>query len=229
LVSVIILWVVSAGSLLLLSEVLGRLYKKSFLFLLRNRNGEYSLSQFQVVLWSWVILSLLIAVFAFKLLNSVDDPLEVAIPDELLWVLGISSATIVSAKSLTVGMDMVGKEVVSEKAGSNRRAKLNPFSGFIADLIMDKVNGKTVVDFTRFQNLIITMMMVLFFIWFAAKTLWKMDAKDITALPSFSSTLIVLIGISHAGYIIKKVPDIIEKKSQDSKRKENEDTKPRVK
>ena len=58
--------------------------------ILIDNRGRYSLTHFQLVVWSIVILSLISGVFWGRLAEGVSDPLSFKIPSEVLGLLGIT-------------------------------------------------------------------------------------------------------------------------------------------
>ena len=63
------------------------------------------------------------------------------------------------------------------------------------------------VDITKFQNFVITVVLVLGYIGLAVHTITAAGyATKVTALPGFSGTFLVLLGISHAAYLAGKLP-----------------------
>src|SRR6187431_419052 len=85
-------WAISALAIALLGLVLGKKVKAGggWLGILIDNRGRYSLTHFQVVLWTLVVLSLISALFWGRLIEGVSDPLGFSIPAEVLGLLGIS-------------------------------------------------------------------------------------------------------------------------------------------
>jgi hypothetical protein len=179
--------------------------------IIRNSEGEYSLSQLQLVIWTFTILPLITAIFWKRLVSGLNDPLDVVIPTELLVVMGISGATVVGSKLVPTKDTKTRNN--PEKTGSK---------GFFFDLIMKKRKDvPATLDMTRFQQLMITGIVVFFFVFTTVKILKGMKTSEVTEIPSFNETLVVLIGISHAGYLTMKIPD----KMNEGEAKKDEDDK----
>jgi hypothetical protein len=154
---------------------------------------------------------LITAIFWKRLVSGLNDPLDVVIPTELLVVMGISGATVVGSKLVPTKDTKTRNN--PEKTGSK---------GFFFDLIMKKRKDvPATLDMTRFQQLMITGIVVFFFVFTTVKILKGMKTSEVTEIPSFNETLVVLIGISHAGYLTMKIPD----KMNEGEAKKDEDDK----
>src|SRR5579859_4063001 len=98
----LITWIVSLVLLASIVLIVGRgVTGRWFGFLIDERN-KMSLSRFQAVLWSLLILSAFLAAalinLHLKLLSSPTDALAITIPAELLALLGISGTSLVGAQ-----------------------------------------------------------------------------------------------------------------------------------
>ncbi len=63
------------------------------------------------------------------------------------------------------------------------------------------------IDITKFQNFVITIVLVVAYVALAIQTIVDADtAAAVAALPGFSGTFLTLLGISHAGYVLGNLP-----------------------
>jgi len=176
--------------------------KAKFLDFFIGDLNAYSLSRVQIVAWVYFIISYQVTVlFAIMYMHGVKMTydFDLVFSEQVLWLLGMSSASYLSAKSIT-----------SIKIGNSQLSKKN--SRNWGDLI--KTDGK--LDFSRFQYLIWTIFALYVFILHCnhylnevidadekrLKILMSVDSPDI---PSVSWSFIVLMGLSQGAYIGKKL------------------------
>lgn len=181
------------GVLALLLTALVRPKGKNF-FQSPDPGGTYSVSRFQVWLWTVVI------VFSYGYLNLRVGP-EVAFPDSIWALLGISVASISVATTVAVRKD---KEKESEAkaaaptppatgatpAAPPPSAKVRP--GPLTSMLSDPDGHPSIM---RLQMFVWTAATVFFFLRqvFATSTMWDVP-----------SSLLILMGISHTGYLLDK-------------------------
>jgi len=191
-------WFVSALVLVVAAGWIGRRAPHgNALGILIDSRGRFSLSQFQIALWTIVLLSLLTGVFVARLLARIPQPLNIAIPNELLIVMGISVGSTAAAGAVKAGKDIRNVSILSKDQPK-----------FAQVYLTEEGTGKETVDITRFQNFWLTVIVVgayvasVFTFIGATKTL-----GELASLPGFDKSLLTLLGISHAGYIAMKIPD----------------------
>src|SRR6202023_2960802 len=107
--AILVSWGISAAVLVVLALAIGWFTGKkgqrhAFAVLIDFR-GRYSLTHFQIVLWTLVILSLVSGVFFGRLVHNVPNPLGFKVPANVLGLLGISFASAVTATSVKVAKD----------------------------------------------------------------------------------------------------------------------------
>jgi hypothetical protein len=199
----LIAWAVAAGILLLVMVAAGRISTGSYLGILRDNRGRCSLSHVQILLWTLVILSLITGVSTGRLLgDAAGGPLGFSIPDSVLALLGISVGSTVAARAI--------------KAGKNTRRQANiaasddldpPSLGQII-LVEEGRQADQLIDVTKFQSLVITLILAISYVAMAASQIHKAgSAAELTSLPDVAGAFAALLAISHAGYLAGKLPD----------------------
>jgi len=172
----------SAAILIFSAGLVGRSAKQNILGIFVDARGRFSLSQFQIVLWTILVLSLLSGVFFARLFGEVENPLNVTIPNELLMVMGIS----------------VGPAAVSAAVKASKDIKNTPIIGrnepkFSQLYLVEEGTDPETVDITRFQNFWLTIIVVIAYL---ATAIAYIDAQntlaDINSLASFNGTLVNL-------------------------------------
>ncbi|MBO3750096.1 hypothetical protein J5X84_28780 [Streptosporangiaceae bacterium NEAU-GS5] len=173
---------------------------KSLGILIDDR-GRFSLTRFQITLWTILVLSLLSGLVVGRLLGgSAATAMSFPIPPELLGAMGISAGSAALATAVKSGNDATrGEQVAASGIGNPPRVSqmLMREEGAMADKI---------VDVGKFQNFWITLFLVgAYAVLFGNAVANAKTAADV-ALPGFSPGFLTLFGISHAGYIAAKFP-----------------------
>jgi len=192
---------------------------RAFGVLIDERN-RFSLSRLQVTLWSVLVLSTLYVMFVSNMVRAKvgAEPLDINMNWNLVMLMGISVATFVTApmalslksdkvpdraEAIDASRELKDKQHLAEAPTMSGTVvmKRSPRDARIADLIRgEEVGNATVVDITRTQMLIITVIVVTAY----AMTVWQRIGfvdGSITQFPELSETVLGLIFISHAGYI----------------------------
>ena len=195
--SVYVWWGISAAVLVTSAAWLGRTVKQNILGILLDNRGRYSLSQFQIVLWTLVVLSLLSGVFFARVFGGVATPLNITIPNELLIVMGISVGSAATASAIKASKDL-----------KDARIRTKDLPKFSQLYLAEEGSGPETIDVTRFQNFWLTLIVIVAYVATAVAYIAAQGTPaEITALPPFDPTLLGLLGISHAGYLAGKLPD----------------------
>lgn len=196
-----------------------------------SARNSYSLSRLQICMWTLLIMAALAAVVACRAHGllvpaasaGLEGALNIAIPNELLWVMGISVASaaaapaILSVKAQADGAsarqisdaerrvgDPIGTEgqVVIRDAGSDPMVK-DLFQG-------DDVSKAGTVDIGKLQQAVVTLILWTIYFGMVARLLYTGDsagpetANGLTQMPKMSDSFVYLLGISHAGYLAYK-------------------------
>jgi hypothetical protein len=196
-----------ASALLLVALAVGLSYitkpPSPPLGILIDNRGRYSLTHFQLVLWSIIVLSLVSGVFWGRLFEGVAEPLSFKIPSEVLGLLGISAGSAVTATAIKASKNKMHAEAV---AASNAETDPPRFSQVF--LLEEGEYADKVIDVTKFQNFIITLILMAAYIGLAITAIEEAgNAKGMGSLPGFSGTFLVLVGISQAAYVAGKLPN----------------------
>ena len=204
------------GGLAALTAGLGLSMRDDPLAILTAGSNRYSLSRLQMALWSWLILSAVIAVaicrsWGFGGATS-GTALLVELDPNLLAVMGLSYFTAVATPGLlslkSVGPDQPIAPVINrpneEPLGVCGRLVYRPsnFKARLIDLIEgDEASNRGSIDLSKLQQLIITFTLVAVY----AMMLFQMFAgsefvisaagteKGFTKLPPFSTALLELL------------------------------------
>jgi hypothetical protein len=165
---------------LLLAWEVRRKTKRSFF---RSPDGFYSVSRFQVFVWTVVI------VVSYAYLYFRMGP-EVVLPDSIWYLMGISigSLGIATGIAMTKQRNLGGGVAPAGGAGAGGAL---PRIGWLASMLSDDGNP----SLARWQMFVWTVATAAIFLrqTFATNTLWEVPTG-----------LLVLMGISHGGYLLDK-------------------------
>jgi hypothetical protein len=199
--SIYISWVISAIVLILSAGWVGYSAKKNMLGILLDSRGRFSLSQFQVVLWTILIFSLLSGTFIARLLNGVDDPFNITIPDQLLVVMGISIGSTAAATAIKAAKDLDPN--VTIKDANNTNPQLSQVY-----MVEEGKGPDNTVDIAKFQHLWLILIVAGAYMLTAIAVISRLTTPaDFNMLPGFDNTMVTLLAISHAGYLAGKLPN----------------------
>ncbi|MBI3716682.1 MAG: hypothetical protein HY255_11885 [Betaproteobacteria bacterium] len=193
-----------------------------------DRRNVISLSRMQMVLWTILIVSAILAAGLWNL-HVGADALKFAIPEEVWALMGISAASsvgaslILSNKGASAEPDSVQFErqkTLSETSGTPDQkatettnivkngvlvANLKPEMARWSDMVTgDETGNFAHIDLSKVQMLLFTAISVLIY----GLALWAvfdlLGTKNFPAFPPFDKTILTLIGISHVGYLSYK-------------------------
>lgn len=156
-----------------------------------GKDGRYSSSQFQTVLWFWIVISAYIAIVFHRITGAGWSYVGgVDIPQNLLILSGISVLTFASAKAITVGK--VEKGQVRQTPAEEPKAR---------DLISDDI-GRT--DLGDFQMIVITFLAVIIYAISVVEFMERIEFRRVVTMPDVDATLLAIFGLGQAAYLGKK-------------------------
>jgi hypothetical protein len=194
-------WLGSAAVMVGLAALIGQQVRGDWLGIFIDRRNRYSLSQFQIVLWTIVALPLVVAVAITRAGKDGLTAWDFVIPGELLALMGVSISSTVIA-SVTKNSDDARRD---DSIGA-RRLGVRP-SFYDLFTYEDGEDAFTGIDVTKFQNFVLTIALALSYVWSAASMFADVEPGKVpTALPAMSEAMVGLLLISHGGYIAGKLP-----------------------
>jgi hypothetical protein len=188
--------------------------------LLIDERNKMSLSRFQLVLWTVLILSAFLAIAVSRVREGmVADPLAIAVPDDLWILLGISTASLVGSpliksikrrqhpddRQLAQTMSQL-REQGTDPAALNSEGLLvvnrDPAAARWADMFRgDESGNAAVLDLAKVQMFFFTIVVV---IAYAAALAAALASGPVGEFPDVSQGIVALLAISHAGYLSAK-------------------------
>jgi hypothetical protein len=193
-------WLVSALVIVLLAVVVpGRLGAQN---VLRDSRGRYSLSRLQLMIWMVTLLSLVSGMAFGRFAAGQVDVAGFAIPDQVLKLLSISLGSAVVAAAVKAVKNTNRPECVAAYPAGEEGGRLMEML-----TVEEGASAGRSIDLTKFQNLVITVLLVLAYVAQAVSALKAVNnPAGIGGLPAFSDTFLVLLAVSHAGYLLGKLP-----------------------
>lgn len=185
-----------------------------------DRDNRISLSRFQLVVWSTLLLGSLFAAGASNAVNGAvtGGALEIVVPSEILALLGLSTLSAIGAplikenkrrdakpNSAQAVVDMV-KTAESLNAAPDFEGRVMRKSTEIdarwRDILLGDYEGAGFVDVSKLQQLAFTVLLVV--VYAVGLTEVMKGSGQIDEFPTVSTGFLALLGISHAAYLADK-------------------------
>lgn len=188
-----------------------------------NRN-RMSLSKLQMLAWTVVVVSAATVSAAYNVRAGLPvggNPLQIAIPSELLFAMGIAATSFVGAPTV-LSLKAQETPTASDLADAQNAMKggatlqnngkvhgrSDPAAAEWADLFRgDEVGTADTPDLSKIQQFAITLLLLGIY---SAQVIQQFvdfnptSPHAITTLPVLGSQFVVLMGISHASYLVYK-------------------------
>jgi|SRR5687767_3219324 len=218
-------WLVVLGIMMISFLWLGHYVTGRPLGILVNERNVMSLSRFQMVIWTLLILSAYLSMVMYRIRTDVPDALAVPMDWHLWALMGISAASLVgsplllsnktSKKAHPTAVRKAAKETGEDEndVEDNRQGLLyvNPDleSASFKDLFQgDEIKNTSRIDLPKLQMFFFTVVIA---IGYSMDLFAKLSGPVIIEqFPPFSEGVLALLGISHAGYLSAKGIDHTE-------------------
>lgn len=174
--------------------------------LLIDSHHKLLLSRLQMILWTLVILSGFLAAALSNIRGGQSEPLQIQMPPELWLLMGISTTSLVSTPLLN------GKKAASNGSGAEGEALAAQSSTLEAnaptlrwsDLFQtENGDGNGRLDLSKLQMFFFTLILVIAY-GAALAGLFAQSVNKIEALPTLDPGMMLLLGISHIGYLVEQ-------------------------
>ncbi|GIG20794.1 hypothetical protein Cch01nite_15180 [Cellulomonas chitinilytica] len=204
-------WGLSAAAMVTLAAWVGIVIKTRWYGILIDGRGRVSLSRFQLVWWTIIVLSLVcgVVVGRFTFDPGTGAGIEVlgfSIPESVLGLLGISVGTTVASSAV---------KTYKGRRRSRQAAAAAPGSAEVAQILLveEGAVADQTIDVGKFQALIVTILLGGAYVLTTIHAFMGRDPvpienpSDISTLPDLNTTFLALLAISMAGYLgVKTVP-----------------------
>ena len=195
--------------------------------ILINERNLISLSRFQTVLWTLIILSAFLTMALQRVRFGVPEdqsPLDIALDWRLWALMGISTASLIGSpliqstkKTKEPDKDVAdktakltgetGDDVVNNAQGTlyaNPAIKDAAFSDMFEG---DEVGDTAYVDLAKVQMFFFTIVAALSYFVILYSWIRNRATNDLASFPELSQGFIAILGISHAGFLVNKSND----------------------
>lgn len=208
--------------MLLFLGILGIHHNGRVFGILISERNTMSLSRFQTVLWTVIVLSAYLAISLERIRSGVPDPLAVAIDWRLWTLMGMSLTSLVgsplilsnkrlkepvSEQDIEKTAKLCGKSLEDVKANATGILYANaaPEDAEFTDMFEgDEVGDTCYIDISKVQMFFFTVIAAISYEVLLFHTLQTTDPKDIISFPVLSEGFLAILGISHAGYLTSK-------------------------
>jgi hypothetical protein len=226
------LWIIIQVLLVVCLILIGCYMSKRPGGILIDDRFKMSLSNFQMTMWTVIVLSALGTVYLYNIWiqysqhAAVTEALSVNFPLELLVLMGISAASLAGAKLVLISKDNnpppeeLKKDVIARLGnlyGFSDPDKNVTFSSIIhrnkqmSDARVgnmfngDQIADCTTIDLGKVQMFFFTVILgITYTVAIGTLFLSAPAGKMISSMPAFSDSMLLLISISHAGYLSLK-------------------------
>lgn len=205
-------WPLILGFMIIIFMAIGWCIKGRVLGVLINERNTMSLSRFQMVLWTLIILSAYAAIaFLRARHNEAADALNVSIPKEMWMLIGINSAALVGSPMLS--SNKTKKKAIDSNLSERDEmgilsVKRDEHEASFTDLFRgDEVKNWNFIDMPRLQMFFFTIIVAIVYCVDIYRIITEGDMSTTVALPSIDQGLLTLMGISNAAYLGGKAVD----------------------
>ena len=214
-------WLGTLGLLTLFAAIAGHGVTGCWRGPLIDERNKMSLSRLQATLWTLLVLSALLAAALTNIRHGQADPLAIAIPTGLWILMGISATTLVGSPLVLSNkknksadddqtkrtLDLLAAQNVDIDHVANMGQVIvntSPQNARWADLFTGEETGNAAqFDLGKVQMFYFTL--ILFLVYAAALAiLFIGPVKIIGAFPDMDTSILTLLGISHAAYLTNK-------------------------
>jgi hypothetical protein len=187
-----------------------------------DERNVMSLSRFQMILWTILILSAFLTAALLNLNFNQATALDIALAPELWALMGISTTSLVGSplilstketkrpdqaelrRTFTL-LQKQGDSDATLRANGQIVANTDNSKARWSDMLTGEETGNAAhLDLTRIQMLFFTLVTALAYGSVLAHAFWEYGNSGIHELPKLSEGMIALIAISHTGYLVSK-------------------------
>lgn len=222
-------WLATAAAMFLFCAVLGYHSKGNPLGILINERNLMSLSRFQMLLWTVIILSAYFTMAMMRITaKGIDDPLAIAIDWHLWALMGISTTSLVGTPmihSIKKKKELDKTTGVIEKTARTFKEEPKDVENNSEGLLYgntstsdakftdmfegDELNNTAYIDMSKVQMFFFTIIAALSYIVLLYHTIVtsasaEEGVKILNEFPALSEGLIAILAISHGGYLSSK-------------------------
>lgn len=213
----LIYWIPTALLMVSFLAAIGKAINYRWSGILINEMKVMSLSRFQIVIWTVIILSAFLTIASARIYAGPPpdpDPLNIAIDWQLWALLGISSTSLVSTpiiiddkKKKSIRQDVADRNLYlsRNREGIAHKNLLDSSAKFTDMFKGDETGNKENVDMSKVQMFFFTIISALSYIVLLFHLFLGGTVPD--SLPSIPPGLLAILTISHGAYLTYKIVD----------------------
>ena len=214
-------WPLTAALMLFMIMAIGWFVNGRVAGVLINERNMMSLSRFQMVLWTLIVLSGYAAIAMNRAGGGLGTgALEITIPPNIWMLLGISSAALVGSPLMTSNKS---KEVPTGILAGTERADMGILSVYenvqeasFTDLFKgEEIKNWNYVDVAKLQMFLFTVIVAIVYCIQLYQIIAHGDLSTKIEFPSIDEGMLTLMGISNAAYLGHKGIDQTPSKPKD--------------
>lgn len=214
-------WLGAVALLMLFAAIAGHGVTGCWHGALIDERNKISLSRLQATLWTLLVLSALLSAAFTNMRDGQADPLAIVMPGGLWILMGISATSLVGAPLVLSGkknrsaddeqtrrtLDLLAKHNVNIDTVSTMGQVIvngSPQNARWADLFRgEEIGNAAQFDLGKMQLCYFTMILVLVYAA-ALGILFTGPVRVISTFPDMDTSILTLLGISHAAYLANK-------------------------
>lgn len=217
-------WVIVAGSMLVFVISLGLHICGRPMGIFIDERNEMSLSRFQLVIWTLIILSAFVTIALERVSAEALDPLAIELPWQLWALMGISTTSLIGSPLIKSTKkrktpDAQAKERAAKSRGTQPEDVEETREGTlyvnksIADAeFSDIFKGEEIanspqIDMAKVQMFFFTLVAALSYVVILFHQIVTEEPDALVSFPELPEGLIAILAISHAGYLGNKIVD----------------------
>lgn len=212
-------WILVLAGMFVFTLFIGKWISGRALGVLVNSRNLMSLSQFQMVLWTLLILSAYLTMAMLRIHNNVPNALDVAIDWRLWTLMGISTASLIGSPLLlqskklqdpapntiatTAKLLQEDPQAIQNNRQGTLYANASPLDARLTDIFQgDDVGNTAYIDPAKLQMFFFSLIVAASYAYQIFHGMYG-DPKNLT-MPPVSEGMVALLGISQAGYLGSK-------------------------
>ncbi len=215
-------WIATLALLLAFSIICGWAITGRGAGVLIDDRNVMSLSRFQMVAWTLVILSAFLTAVLVNVFHGQADALKISLPGELWALMGISMASLIGSPLLLANKETLDPnqaemhrtfELLKRQGDTTATlstkgvvvSNTDPSMARFSDMFTgEEVGNAGHLDVARLQMFFFTVVSVLAYAVMLGKMFLDHGPGPFSSLPLLDQSMVTLIGISHGGYLVAK-------------------------
>lgn len=217
-------WVIVVASMLIFIVTLGVYINGRPWGIFIDERNMMTLSRFQLVVWTLIILSAFITITLARVRALVADPLAIELPWQLWALMGISTTSLMGsplirstkkrktptdeARSRMAKLQRLDVSMIDKTREGTLSVKEKVDEAQFADMFRgEEVENSPYLDMAKVQMFFFTIIAAIAYAVVLVNWIATKEPSALASFPELSDGLLAILGISHAGYLGNKMVD----------------------